>query len=220
MPSRWEVTLAGPAGEPVPLAAPLAVVSGWLDGPADGPGLGRSGHDDQGRRWACGPLRAVAGGPDRAAVTVLGVRLLDDVLDDRLTGAAAAGRPVRLGAGRYTIAGPARLVERASYPSRDDYRPGCFPPWLLAKPKCCYPSRDDYRPSACSRSPGSGSRCYPSRDDYRPAAGVDSAGNAYEVAIPPGMIIDGELQSDMSQATSCCYPSRDDYRHIASQAAA
>jgi len=34
------------------------------------------------------------------------------------------------------------------------------------------------------------------------------------------MIIDGELQSDMSQATSCCYPSRDDYRHIASQAAA
>jgi CRISPR-associated endoribonuclease Cas6 len=115
VPSRWEVTLAGPSDAPVPLAAPLAVVSGWLDGPASGPGNGSSGHDDQGRRWACGPLRTVASGPDGTADTVLGVRLLDDALGDRLTRAAVPGRPVRLGAGRYVVARSARLVEHASW---------------------------------------------------------------------------------------------------------
>ena len=31
MPSRWEVRLAGPADTGIPLAAPMAVVGGWLD---------------------------------------------------------------------------------------------------------------------------------------------------------------------------------------------
>jgi hypothetical protein len=115
VPSRWEVMLAGPADAPVPLAAPLAVVSGWLDGPAGGPEKGGSGHDEQGRRWACGPLSTVAGGPGGAAVTVLGIRLLDDGLDDRLARAVRSGRPVRLGAARYAIAGSARLIEQASW---------------------------------------------------------------------------------------------------------
>jgi hypothetical protein len=115
VPSRWEVTLAGPADAPVPLAAPLAVVSGWLDGPGGEPGNSGSGHKEQGRRWACGPLRTMPGGTDAMAVTVLGVRLLDDALSARLTGATVLGRAVRLGAGRHVIAGPTRLIEQASW---------------------------------------------------------------------------------------------------------
>ena len=38
MPSIWEVMLAGPADTAIPLTAPHAVISGWLDDPASRPG--------------------------------------------------------------------------------------------------------------------------------------------------------------------------------------
>jgi len=122
VPSRWEVPLEGPADAAIPLAAPLAVVSGWLDDQpgrpdADRRGGPRSGHDDQSRKWACGPLRAAGppapGTPD--AVTTLVVRLLDDNLSDRLLAAAGPGRVVRLGAHHYQVAGPIRRTASASW---------------------------------------------------------------------------------------------------------
>jgi hypothetical protein len=71
MPSRWEVLLAGPAGVLIPLTAPHAVISGWLDDPPGRQAMSasgqsrQSGHDDQARKWACGPLRATpAARPD------------------------------------------------------------------------------------------------------------------------------------------------------------
>lgn len=115
MPSRWEVTLAGPAGAGVPLAAPHAVVSGWLDDRGTGPGEareGRSGHGDQVKRWAFGPLRALPG--DRPGIA-LQVRLLDDSLADRLLACTRPGTPVRLGAERYRVLGPARLGGQADW---------------------------------------------------------------------------------------------------------
>lgn len=118
MPSRWEVALKGPVDAPVPLTAPQAVVSGWLDdqrGSVPGPGgAARSPHDAAARSWACGPLRAAlteAG----TTVTVLEVRLLDDGLAERLVRAACPGRPVRLGAGDYLVAAPPRETSRASW---------------------------------------------------------------------------------------------------------
>ena len=38
MPSIWEVILAGPADTAIPLTAPHAVISGWLDDPISRPG--------------------------------------------------------------------------------------------------------------------------------------------------------------------------------------
>lgn len=135
MPSWWEVPLAGPADAAIPLAAPMAVVSGWLDDQEDrsrpGSGAGsrnghrsgpKSGHEDQGRKWACGPLLAspklayqsAVAGPRDATMT-LSVRLFDDELSDRLRGAAEPGRAVRLGASRYEIAEPARRAAGASW---------------------------------------------------------------------------------------------------------
>ena len=127
MPSRWEVPLAGPADAEIPLAAPLAVVSGWLDdrqpaGEVGAAGPARSGHGDQARKWTCGPVVTAAGpgpGPDPAGeegITVLQVRLLDDRLADRLQAATPAGRPVRLGERMYRVAGRPRLTGRASWP--------------------------------------------------------------------------------------------------------
>jgi hypothetical protein len=137
MPSHWEVELAAPAGrDPVPvgrdaslsgvaipLAAPQAVVSGWLDDPpprrAGGrtAAAGRSGHGDQARKWACGPLRASADsmpGSPGGAVT-LGVRLLDDGLAGRLRAATRPGTWVRLGQHQFEVTRTARLVEEASW---------------------------------------------------------------------------------------------------------
>ena len=115
MPSRWEVALAGPADGGVPLAAPHAVVSRWLDD--HGPGLrdpeaGRSGHADQAKKWAFGPLRALTGG--RAGI-VMQIRLLDDTLGDRLKASTAPGTAVRLGSRHYRVREPARLVEQATW---------------------------------------------------------------------------------------------------------
>jgi hypothetical protein len=120
VPSRWEVPLAGPVAAAIPLTAPHAVVAGWLDDPATGPGQGpaevaRSGHGDPVKKWACGPLRAV---PSGAAGTTLGlqVRLLDDGLAGRLQAATAPGAAVRLGACHYRVAGPVRMTASAAWP--------------------------------------------------------------------------------------------------------
>jgi CRISPR-associated endoribonuclease Cas6 len=115
MPSRWEVTLAGPEDAPVPLTAPHAVVSGWLDDPA--PNLPdmqakRSSHTDQSKKWAFGPLLGVAG--DGTGL-VMHIRLLDDTLEDRLKTAAEPGRAVQLGSQHYRVCERARLVERVSW---------------------------------------------------------------------------------------------------------
>ena len=121
MPSRWEVLLAGPQEAPVPLAAPQAVVSGWLDDPPPrGPGpvsvAGvRSAHADPARAWACGPLQTSPLG-ELGAMTILHVRLLDDGLADRLAGAIRPGRSVRLGTHEYKVAASPRETGRAAWP--------------------------------------------------------------------------------------------------------
>lgn len=122
MPSRWEITLAGPAGAPIPLTAPTAVLAHWLDDPparhpqARPPGGGRSGHNDQARKWTWGPLRASPPATSEADATiVLGVRLLDDALSGRLRAAVQPGRDVRLGGDHYTISEPPCLIERVTW---------------------------------------------------------------------------------------------------------
>ncbi|HET9894386.1 MAG TPA: CRISPR system precrRNA processing endoribonuclease RAMP protein Cas6 [Streptosporangiaceae bacterium] len=112
MPSRWAVNLAGPSDAPVPLAAPHAVVSRWLDDPPGGQGDGaaasrRSGHGDQARKWAAGPMCAPVFG--------LEVRLLDDALASRLRSATRAGTPVRLGTAWFEVAEPPRLLAQSSW---------------------------------------------------------------------------------------------------------
>jgi CRISPR-associated endoribonuclease Cas6 len=124
MPSRWEVLLTGPQNAPVPLAAPQAVVSGWLDDPpvrdlgrAQPAGV-RSAHADPARAWACGPLQTPQGAElgSAGAVTILHLRLLDDALAERLGAAVRIGCPVRLGGGEYQIAAPPRETGRAAWP--------------------------------------------------------------------------------------------------------
>jgi CRISPR-associated endoribonuclease Cas6 len=123
VPSRWEVRLAGSVNAAIPLSAPLAVVSGWLDDPQPGSrGRGcsdtpRSAHDDKSRKWTCGPLRTLTGpgSGTSGAVTSLQIRLLDDTLSDRLQAVTERGRAVRLGAHEYQIADKPRQVERASW---------------------------------------------------------------------------------------------------------
>jgi CRISPR-associated endoribonuclease Cas6 len=116
MPSRWEVMLTGPADAAIPLTAPHAVISGWLDDRGigrDGPSAPRFAHAGQARKWAFGPLRAMNG--DRAGI-VMQVRLLDDALGERLMINTAPGSAVRLGSWHYGVGEPARLVEQASWP--------------------------------------------------------------------------------------------------------
>jgi CRISPR-associated endoribonuclease Cas6 len=115
MPSRWDLALAGPAEAGIPLAAPHAVVSGWLDDRSTGPResrAGRSEHGDQVKKWAFGPLRAFSGGGEGI---VMQVRLLDDALEDRLLAGTALGTAVRLGAHQYRVREPAHLVERSAW---------------------------------------------------------------------------------------------------------
>jgi hypothetical protein len=127
MPSRWQVSLAGPARAAVPLSAPLAAVSQWLDDPLPrgGPGPGGparaaagSGHGDQARKWACGPIQTTEPGVSGAvaAITTLQVRLLDDDLSGRLLAATRPGSLVRLGAHEYQVTEAARQIERACWP--------------------------------------------------------------------------------------------------------
>lgn len=119
MPSRWEVMLAGPRDGAIPLTAPHAVVSRWLDDPGPRPGAGPacgtgSGHGEPVKKWACGPLRAVPPGRHSAGIAV-GVRLLDDSLADRLQAATAPGTTVRLGACHYRVSVPPRMTAAASW---------------------------------------------------------------------------------------------------------
>ena len=125
MPSIWDVLLAGPADAAIPLTAPHAVISGWLDDPAPGhpargprtgpAGESRSEHGGQVKGWACGPPRTITG--DQAGTcVVLQVRLLDDGLTGRLRDAVIPGAVVRLGGGHYRMRGPARLAARAAWP--------------------------------------------------------------------------------------------------------
>lgn len=123
MPSRWEIILTGPAGAAIPLTAPQAVVSSWLDDPpylAPG-GVGsegrRSAHSGAGRGWASGPFSIISadGSGIAAAAVVVQVRLLDDSLEGRLLDAVSPGRQVRLGACRYLVASPARLAARVEW---------------------------------------------------------------------------------------------------------
>jgi CRISPR-associated endoribonuclease Cas6 len=109
MPSRWEVLLTGPVDAAIPLTAPLAVVSTWLDDPS-GLGQRRSGHNDQARKWAFGPLRVA-----QPTAVALQVRLLDDNLASRLRAATGASQSIRLGTHHFQITQPAELVEQVSW---------------------------------------------------------------------------------------------------------
>lgn len=122
MPSRWEVRLTGPRDAPVPLAAPQAVVSGWIDDPprrgtVPVPEGVRSAHGGPARAWACGPLRTCPAGEvgGAAGVMALEVRLLDDSLAGRLARSVVPGRRVRLGAGEYQVAAPPCETARAGW---------------------------------------------------------------------------------------------------------
>lgn len=101
MPSRWRVLLSGPVGVGVPLEAPHAVVSRWLD--TDG------AHRAPVKPYAIGPP-SVEG--DR---TVLEIRLLDDRLSERLVGSAPAGAPVRLGRHRFRVAARPSPVDAVAW---------------------------------------------------------------------------------------------------------
>lgn len=100
MPSRWQLTLTGPVGAPVPLEAPHAVVSRWLD----------VDHKARVKPYALSPPRPAGTG------TVLEVRLLDDALGARLRQQAPAGTPVRLGRQVYAVAGDPAAVEAVGWP--------------------------------------------------------------------------------------------------------
>jgi CRISPR-associated endoribonuclease Cas6 len=122
MPSRWEVALTGPREAPVPLAAPQAVVSGWLDDRSNGTGSAsrageRSAHAAPARAWACGPLRTrlPADIDEDGALITLEVRLLDDALAGRLVRAIRPGRRVCLGSHEYQITAQARETSRVGW---------------------------------------------------------------------------------------------------------
>ncbi len=114
--------LAGPSDIPIPLTAPHAVVSRWLDDPPGRQGNGpdadrarRSGHGDQARKWAAGPLRIDAEPGGAGPAIGLQIRLFDDVLAGRLLAATPAGTRVRLGTGWFEVAGAPRLIEQSTW---------------------------------------------------------------------------------------------------------
>lgn len=120
--SRWELLLAGPANAAIPLTAPHAVVSSWLDDPPARQAIGaadsqsaRSGHDDQTRKWACGPLHALQQPGHGRPLIALQVRLFDKGLATRLATAATAGAHVRLGTHDFDLIQPPDLIERVSW---------------------------------------------------------------------------------------------------------
>lgn len=102
MPSRWQVSLIGPVGVDVPVEAPHAVVSGWLD----------TRHDAPRKPYSIAPPFTDGG------ETVLGVGLLDDALAIRLTDGARPGSAVRLGRHHYRVAGP---PQRTASMTWDDF---------------------------------------------------------------------------------------------------
>ncbi len=121
MPSRWEVLLAGPADAAIPLTAPMAIVSDWLDDrdqSANRPHAERprSGHYAQMRPWSCGPIHTQPAARDgHQPLLSLQVRLLDDSLADRLAAAARPGRRVRLGAREFAIWSEPAMLQQACW---------------------------------------------------------------------------------------------------------
>ncbi len=93
MPSSWTVTLSGPADPDIPVNAPHAVVSQWLD----------ENHKAPVKGYAISPPQS------QGPITTLEIRLLDDGLADRLTAGAAVGGRIRLGRHWFTVAAPPRL---------------------------------------------------------------------------------------------------------------
>jgi CRISPR-associated endoribonuclease Cas6 len=120
--SRWEIQLAGPANTAIPLTAPQAVVSRWLDDPPARRANGTarlSGHADQARKWAWGPPRTLApAGPASTATRLaLQIRIFDERLERRLNQAIQPGTHLRLGTAEFEILSSPELVERASWQS-------------------------------------------------------------------------------------------------------
>ena len=102
MPSRWRIHLTGPFDADVPLEAPHAVVSRWLDNDTT--------HKAPVKPYAISP-------PERDGRSlVVEVRLLDDLLAEPLMRVARAGTPVRLGSHHYRVGGAPRLVEAVPWP--------------------------------------------------------------------------------------------------------
>ena len=99
MPSRWLITLDGPASSQIPVEAPHAVVSGWLD----------IDHKAPVKPYSLAPPRSVGG------FTALEVRLLDDGLASRLLGGAPSGGRVRLGRHWFTVIAAAALQVRTPW---------------------------------------------------------------------------------------------------------
>jgi CRISPR-associated endoribonuclease Cas6 len=125
VPSRWVIRLAGPCA-PIPLAAPMAVVAGWLDDPgpdpvqAPGPpspsssGDSTAPHQSARRPWAISPPQ-LTGPTERATGCLLEIRILDDQLDDRLLAACVPGTPVRLGRSHLRVTAPPQRLEHRSW---------------------------------------------------------------------------------------------------------
>jgi CRISPR-associated endoribonuclease Cas6 len=122
--SRWEIRLHGQAGAAIPITAPQALVSRWLDDPpprrvgnATGPAR-LSGHDDQVRKWACGPLRSLPAEPgSNATHLALQIRTFDSRLDTKLKDTINVGTRLRLGNGEFEITAPPELAAQASWQS-------------------------------------------------------------------------------------------------------
>jgi CRISPR-associated endoribonuclease Cas6 len=101
MPSRWLIHLDGAPTPRIPVNAPHAVVSGWLDGDHKAPVKG----------YSLTPPRTTG------RRTVLEVRLLDDALTERLESQAEPGRRVRLGHQHFTVAAPPARQAATPWPN-------------------------------------------------------------------------------------------------------
>jgi CRISPR-associated endoribonuclease Cas6 len=108
VPSRWCITLEGPAAPQIPVEAPHAVVSRWLD--AD--------HKAAVKPYSLAPPQSVG------CRTTLEVTLLNDGLAQLLADRAAPGEAVRLGSQWFTVAAPSALEASASWTD------------LLRRPRC------------------------------------------------------------------------------------
>lgn len=122
------IRLDGSAG-PVPVTAPMAVVSGWLDdrgssarapetepGAQDAVGEVVSDHEGARRPWALSPPQPAPGhGQLGSDALFLEVRLLDDRLGERLLSACRPGTEVRLGRWWVTVTEEPALLEHAGW---------------------------------------------------------------------------------------------------------
>jgi CRISPR-associated endoribonuclease Cas6 len=114
VPSRWRVLLEGPVGITVPVEAPHAVVSRWLDGGGT--------HRAPVKPYAISPPTV------EGDCTVLEIRLLDDTLAVRLLEGVVPGDAVRLGAHRFRVRDTPTMLDAVPWP---DLSSRCAPgaPW-------------------------------------------------------------------------------------------